>query len=105
VSPDEFDTEYNFRVLYNLHEQRIICCCCPFVCLLLCPRFNNVVTETHTELEKSAVCETCCRLRGVVKIKDSVMVGQPQLGWPTDPTEIFLPTVILIIDITGVTSH
>ena len=74
-------------------------------CLLLCPRFNNVVTETHTGREKSVVCETRRRLRGIVKIKDLVMVGQPQLGWPTDPTEIFLHTVILIIDITGVTSH
>ena len=43
--------------------------------------------------------------KGVVKIKDLVMVGQPQLGWPTDPSEIFLDTVILIINIAGVTSH
>ena len=56
-------------------------------------------------LDTKQECETCRRLRGVVKIKDSVIVGQPQLGWPPDPTEIFLPTVILIIDITGVTSH
>ena len=104
MSPDEFDTEYNFRVLYNSYVQRIILLLLSF-CLLLCPRFNNVVTETHTGREKSAECKTCRRLRGVVKIKDSVIVGQPQLGWPPDPTEIFLHTVILITDITGVTSH
>ena len=104
MSPDEFDTEYNFRVLYNSYEQRIILLLLSF-CLLLCPRFNNVVTETHTGREKSVLCEACRRLRGVVKIKDLVMVGQPQPGWPTDPTEIFLHTVILIIHITGVTSH